>query len=64
MLDCSGGINQGCIGGSVVFLLLWLMENNITVLKEDNYPTIYEDQLCTLYQYVKIKLNIGIGNLT
>lgn len=58
MLDCSGGINQGCIGGSVVVLLLWLVENNITVLKEDNYPTIYEDQLCTLYQYVKIKLNI------
>lgn len=52
MLDCSGGINQGCTGGSVVFLLLWLVENNITVLKEENYPTIFEDQICTLHQYV------------
>lgn len=48
MLDCSGGINQGCTGGSVVYLLLWLVENNITVYKEENYPTIYKDQMCTL----------------
>lgn len=48
MLDCSGGINQGCSGGSVVYLLLWLVENNITVYKEENYPTIYKDQMCTL----------------
>lgn len=52
MLDCSGGINQGCFGGSVAFLLLWLVEYNITILKEDNYPTVYKDQICTLYQYV------------
>lgn len=52
MLDCSGGINQGCLGGSVAFSLLWLVENNITVLKEENYPTIYADQMCTLSQYV------------
>lgn len=49
MLDCSGGINQGCNGGSVVFLLLWLVENNITVLKEENYPTVFKDQMCSLY---------------
>lgn len=48
MLDCSGGINQGCSGGNVVYLLLWLVENNITVYKEENYPTIYKDQMCTL----------------
>jgi len=48
MLDCSGGINQGCTGGSVVYLLLWLVENNITVYKEENYPTVYKDQMCTL----------------
>lgn len=52
MLDCAGGINQGCLGGSVAFLLLWLVENNITVLKEENYPTIYADQMCTLSQFV------------
>lgn len=52
MLDCSGGLNQGCIGGSIVVLLLWLIGNNITVLKENNYPTIYKDQTCTLNQYV------------
>lgn len=48
MLDCSGGINQGCKGGSVVYLLLWLVENNITVYREENYPTVYKDQMCTL----------------
>ncbi|XP_025206075.1 cathepsin O-like [Melanaphis sacchari] len=48
MLDCSGGINQGCTGGSTVFLLLWLVENNISVFKEENYPTVYKDQMCTL----------------
>ncbi|XP_026806050.1 cathepsin O-like [Rhopalosiphum maidis] len=47
MLDCSGGINQGCIGGSSVFLLLWLVENNITIFKEENYPTVYKNQICT-----------------
>jgi len=56
MLDCSGGINQGCTGGSSAFLLLWLAENNITVFKEENYPTVYKDQMCTLDKCVtKIK---------
>lgn len=58
MLDCSGGINQGCIGGSTVFLLLWLLENNITVLKEENYPTVYKDQMCILHQYEFNTLNL------
>lgn len=61
MLDCSGGVNQGCFGGSIVFLFLWLVENNITVLKEESYPTVYKDQMCTLYKYVnQIKRKVKI----
>ncbi|XP_050541651.1 cathepsin O-like [Daktulosphaira vitifoliae] len=47
-LDCSDGINQGCLGGSPAILLQWLVKNNITLQTEERYPTIYENQICKI----------------
>ncbi|XP_050431777.1 uncharacterized protein LOC126840214, partial [Adelges cooleyi] len=60
MLDCSGGFNQGCLGGSAAILLLWMAQNGIIVQYEDNYPTIYENQICKLNNFSYVKEGVRV----
>ena len=45
LLDCSDN-NYGCNGGDLCEALIWIVKNNVTLLKEQDYPLRLDSGQC------------------
>ncbi|KAL1110157.1 hypothetical protein AAG570_008234 [Ranatra chinensis] len=52
-IDCAGNGNMGCNGGDTCSLLAWLVDNNIKIALEKDYPLVLQTQTCKLSKFDK-----------
>lgn len=48
MIDCGGYDNDGCNGGDMCWLMQWIKDNDVPVLREVDYPLRLKNEECKM----------------
>ena len=47
-IDCARNGNMGCDGGDTCNLLQWIIDNNVSIKEEQDYPLVLKTEVCKL----------------